>query len=76
MIDYAARVAKADTFPKLLRLNAREHGGAVALREKDFGLWRSFTWADYLNRVRDFAHAIVAGRLFHDELFLLLRRHL
>lgn len=59
MIDYAARVAKADTFPKLLRLNAREHGGAVALREKDFGLWRSFTWADYLNRVRDFALGLV-----------------
>ncbi len=55
MIDYVARVAQADTFPKLLRLNAREHGGEVALREKDFGLWRSFSWADYHGRVRDFA---------------------
>jgi long-chain acyl-CoA synthetase len=55
MIDYAARVAKADTFPKLLRLNAQEHAGETAMREKDFGLWRSFTWADYHARVRDFA---------------------
>ncbi len=55
MMDYAARVAEADTFPKLLRLNAREHAGDVALREKNLGLWRSFTWADYHGRVRDFA---------------------
>jgi long-chain acyl-CoA synthetase len=55
MMDYAARVAEADTFPKLVRLNAREHAGEVALREKNLGLWRSFTWADYHGRVRDFA---------------------
>jgi long-chain acyl-CoA synthetase len=55
MMDYAARAAKADTFPKLLRLNAQEHGGEIALREKDLGLWRVFTWNDYQARVRDFA---------------------
>ncbi len=55
MMDYAGRVAKADTYPKLLRLNAREHGDEVALREKDLGLWRLFTWNDYQARVRDFA---------------------
>ena len=55
MMDYAGRVAKADTFPKLLRLNAREHGGEIALREKDLGLWRVFTWNDYQTRVHDFA---------------------
>jgi long-chain acyl-CoA synthetase len=37
MMDYAGRVAQADTYPKLLRLNAREHGGEIALREKDYG---------------------------------------
>ena len=59
MIDYAGRVAKADTFPKLLRLNAREHGGEIALREKDLGLWRIFTWNDYQTRVHDFALGMV-----------------
>jgi long-chain acyl-CoA synthetase len=59
MIDYAGRVAKADTFPKLLRLNAREHGGEIALREKDLGLWRVFTWNDYQTRVHDFALGMV-----------------
>src|SRR6188474_870876 len=59
MMDYARRVAQADTFPKLLRLNAREHGGEIALREKDLGLWRVFTWNDYQARVRDFALGMV-----------------
>src|ERR1700719_4015893 len=59
MMDYAGRVAKADTYPKLLRLNAKEHGGEIALREKDFGLWKVFTWNDYQARVHDFALGLV-----------------
>jgi len=59
MMDYAGRVAQADTYPKLLRLNAAEHGAEIALREKDFGLWRTFTWTDYQARVRDFALGMI-----------------
>jgi len=59
MMDYAGRVGEADTYPKLLRLNAREHGEEIALREKDFGLWRLFTWNDYQRRVHDFALGMV-----------------
>src|ERR1700748_2082688 len=67
MMDYAARVAPADTYPKLLRLNAREHGGEIALREKDFGLWRTFTWNDYQTRVHDFALGMVELGLGRDD---------
>ena len=59
MMDYAGRVAQADTYPKILRLNATEHGNEIALREKDFGLWRVFTWNDYQTRVRDFTLGMV-----------------
>ena len=59
MMDYAGRAAQADTYPKLLRLNAKEHGGEIALREKDFGLWRVFTWNDYQRRVHDFALVMI-----------------
>jgi long-chain acyl-CoA synthetase len=59
MMDYAARVAQADTYPKMLRLNAKEFGSDIALREKDFGLWKSFTWNDYQARVRDFTLGLV-----------------
>jgi long-chain acyl-CoA synthetase len=67
MMDYAGRVRQADTYPKLLRLNAREHGKEVALREKDLGLWRLFTWADYHARVRDFALGMVELGLGKDD---------
>jgi long-chain acyl-CoA synthetase len=59
MIDYAARIAGADTLPKLLRLNAREHAAEIAFREKDLGVWREFTWTDYQQRVREFALGMV-----------------
>src|SRR3981081_2844426 len=59
MMDYSGRAAQPDTYPKLLRLNAKEHGGEIALREKDFGLWRVFTWNDYQARVRDFALGMI-----------------
>ena len=59
MMDYAGRVREADTYPKLLRLNAREHGSEIALREKDLGLWKPFTWNDYQTRVRNFALGMV-----------------
>ncbi|UFX47791.1 long-chain fatty acid--CoA ligase [Bradyrhizobium sp. 41S5] len=59
MMDYAGRAAQADTFPKMLRLNAREHGSEIALREKDLGLWREFTWSDYQTRTHDFALGMV-----------------
>ena len=44
-----------DTLPKLLARNARDHGGEVALREKQLGIWRAFTWAEYQSRTRAFA---------------------
>ncbi|MFZ5735648.1 long-chain fatty acid--CoA ligase [Rhodopseudomonas palustris] len=59
MMDYTGRVASADTFPKLLRLNARQFGDDIALREKDLGLWRVVTWSDYQSRVHDFALGMV-----------------
>lgn len=44
-----------DTLPRLLAHNAAAHGAEVALREKQFGIWRSFTWAEYHARTRLFA---------------------
>jgi long-chain acyl-CoA synthetase len=48
------------TLPKLLLEQARRHGDRkVALREKEFGIWQSFTWADYLRNVRELALGFV-----------------
>ncbi len=72
MMDYHARAAAADTFPKLLRLNAREHAGEIAFREKDLGLWRAFTWTDYQNRVRDFALGLDSLKVVKGEVVALI----
>ncbi len=45
----------SETLPALLADNARNHPEEVALREKEFGIWRSITWADYHARTRLFA---------------------
>ncbi|MBI3634611.1 MAG: AMP-binding protein [Candidatus Rokubacteria bacterium] len=41
-----------DTFPKLVRDNAERLRDKVAVREKDYGIWQSHTWGDYLERGR------------------------
>ncbi len=45
-------VKRFDTFPKLLAENARRWPNAVAMREKEFGIWNAFTWAECQRRVR------------------------
>lgn len=44
-----------DTLPRLLSHNAEHYGAEIALREKRFGIWHSFTWAQYHARTRLFA---------------------
>ena len=50
-----------DTFPKLLRHNARKWGDdRVAMREKEFGIWQPYTWKDYYEHVKYFSLGLVA----------------
>jgi long-chain acyl-CoA synthetase len=53
-------MSDAVTLPRLLCRNAREHAGRPAIREKNRGIWRSFTWAQYWQEVRDFALGLAA----------------
>jgi long-chain acyl-CoA synthetase len=49
-------ITKDLTIPKQLVRTAKEYGDRkVAMREKEFGIWRSYTWADYLERVKALA---------------------
>lgn len=41
-----------DTFPKLLLRNAKKFSDRPAMREKDLGIWQSWTWAQVLEHVR------------------------
>jgi long-chain acyl-CoA synthetase len=54
-------IAPDQTLPRLLIEQARRHGARkVALREKEFGIWQSYTWADYLRHVREFSLGLVS----------------
>ena len=44
-----------DTFPKLLLRNAAVRGGRPAMREKDLGIWQSWSWAEVAEQVKRFA---------------------
>lgn len=44
-----------DTLPKLLVRNATAHGDEIAMREKEFGIWRSLTWRHVHDRTRAMA---------------------
>ena len=43
------------TVPRLMQRNARELADRPALREKDRGIWQTYTWNAYHDQVRDLA---------------------
>src|SRR5215831_7635789 len=55
-----ADVSDLSTLPRLLQKNARDLGGRPAIREKDRGIWQSWTWREYLDEVRDLALGLAA----------------
>jgi long-chain acyl-CoA synthetase len=52
------------TLPRLLRRNAEMMATRPAMREKNHGIWQTFTWAQYWSEVRDFALGL-ATQGFH-----------
>ncbi len=62
----------ADTLPKLLARNAAAYPHEVALREKDLGIWRTFTWAEYQERVRRCALGLAATGVKRGEVIALI----
>ncbi len=49
-----------DTFPKLIRVNARRWPDKIAVREKDYGIWQSYTWREYYEQARLIALGLAA----------------
>jgi long-chain acyl-CoA synthetase len=53
-------VAEPTTLARLLQQTARELRDRPAIREKDRGIWQTWTWGQYLEQVRDFALGLAA----------------
>ena len=55
------------TIPQLLRWRVQHSGDKVALREKDFGRWISYTWKEYYEYVRKTAVGLEKIGLKKDD---------
>ena len=49
-----------DTLPKLFLKVSAERGERIAMREKDFGIWQSYTWGDYRERACEIAWGLLS----------------
>ena len=56
-------LSEGDSFPKLLISNAALRAARPAMREKEFGIWQSWTWAEVLDEVRSLACGLAAAGL-------------
>jgi long-chain acyl-CoA synthetase len=52
-----------DTFPKLLMHHAKLRGERPAIREKDLGIWQTWTWREFADEARALACALAAEGL-------------
>ena len=48
--------ADLKTVPALLARNARKFGEKAAYREKEFGIWQSWSWAEAAQQVLSLIH--------------------
>ncbi len=51
---------RLDTFPRLLLRNAQQLGAHPAMREKDLGIWQTWTWRQVADEVRALACGLAA----------------
>ncbi|RLC07384.1 MAG: hypothetical protein DRH43_11780, partial [Deltaproteobacteria bacterium] len=61
-------IGKEDTLPKLLLKNYIKYGSSqVAMREKDMGIWQSYSWAEYYETVKYLCLAFISMGLKPGE---------
>src|SRR6185436_17624748 len=65
-------LAGLDTFPKLLMHHARVRPARPAIREKDLGIWQTWTWREFAEEVRAIAAALSTLGLKRGEHFALV----
>jgi long-chain acyl-CoA synthetase len=62
-----SQAASGDTLLTLLAENAAGAANRVAVRERELGIWREYSWADYLNEVTALAAGLESLGLKRNE---------
>ena len=60
------------TLPQLFRKRCTELGDQIAMREKDFGIWNSYSWTDYYEAAQQLGAAMMALGLKPGEVVSVL----
>ncbi|MFC5739166.1 long-chain fatty acid--CoA ligase [Sinirhodobacter huangdaonensis] len=60
MADRTAAEQSAQSIPALLARNVARYGGYPAYREKEFGIWQSWTWAQANEEIRALAMGLLS----------------
>ncbi len=63
------------TIPELLDRNAQEYGDQIANREKEYGIWQSWTWKEVQNQVEEIALGYLALGIKEGEHIAVLGRN-
>ena len=56
----AVTIDGCDTLPKLFLKKSAERGERIAMREKDFGIWQSYSWNDYRAYAFDIGNGLLS----------------
>jgi long-chain acyl-CoA synthetase len=65
-------IGTLDTFPKLLMHHAQVRGELPAIREKDLGIWQTWTWKRFADEARALAAGLAAEGFKRGEHFALV----
>jgi len=63
------------TMPQLLARNVARYGEKAAYREKEFGIWQSWTWAEASNEIHQIARGFVALGLKEGDSVAIIGRN-
>ena len=67
-----SRMSMESTFPALLLAHASRRPDQTAIREKDYGIWQAYTWAQLLQKVREAAAGLhLAGLRRGDRIVVI-----
>jgi long-chain acyl-CoA synthetase len=66
-------ITKDLTLPKLLAQQCRKFGsGRVAMREKEYGIWRPVTWTEYLEKVKNITLGLIVLGLEPEDKVIMI----
>ncbi len=71
----ASGSVEIDTVPKLLARNAREYAAQSAYREKEFGIWQSWTWSEVAEEVNALALGLLTLGLNEGDHLAIIGRN-